>query len=120
MNAFKGANQEMAESHQTLIALTKETMMSTKTDEINTFPGSREYLGTITVALGKSFKVYMPLVIDYANLDFRKQESQYRLAAKSLGISYLAFQVWSFPDAQLVMNMLSKAIETFCPVGDKK
>ncbi len=85
---------------------------SDEPEGIDQFPGDREYMGTIQIASGREYKVYMPIVYDYANIDMSKPEGAYRLGAKSIGMSYLAFQVWSFPDAQLVMNKLSNAIDT--------
>ena len=89
-------------------------------DEMNPFPGAREYLGTITTTAGTTHKVYMPLVIDYADLDMENSVSMYKLAARSIGISYLAFQVWSLPDASLVMTKLSDGIDILHPFGVKK
>lgn len=80
--------------------------------DIDQFPGNREYLGTIQTASGNTYKVYMPVVYDYACIDMSVSEGVYRLGAKSIGISYLTFQTWSFPDAQLVMGILSNAIDT--------
>ena len=88
--------------------------------EFDPFPGSREYLGTIQTASGESHKVYMPIVADYCDLDMAKPNSMYRLAARSIGTSYLAFQTWSFPDANLVMDKLSRGIDTLAVIGDKK
>ncbi len=87
--------------------------------EINPFPGCREYLGTITTSAGKQHKVYMPIVIDYADLDMAKHASMYRLAASSIGLSYLTFQIWALPDAMLVMDKLSHAIDTLTPTRKK-
>ena len=80
-------------------------------EEINPFPGAREYIGTITTSSGINHKVYMPIVFDYADLDMTERTSLYKLGARSIGISYLLFQTWSLPDAQSVMNKLSTAIE---------
>lgn len=86
---------------------------------IGQFPGSREYMGTIQTASGREYKVYMPIVYDYASTDMSQPEGSYRLGAKSIGISYLEFQTWSFPDAQLVMSKLSDAISILY-FGDKR
>ncbi len=79
-------------------------------DDINLFPGNREYLGTIIRTAGDQYKVFMPLVVDYADLDMKKTESMFRLGARSIGISYLEFQSWTFPDGQRVMNKLAEGI----------
>ena len=86
---------------------------------LSKFPGKREYVGTIRTALGDEYKVYMPIVYDYAVIDMSKPDSMYSLCAKSIGIPYTEFQAWSFPDAQLVMNKLSNAIDTLY-LGDKR
>ncbi len=96
---------------------------TTTTDDdvqgLDEFPGSREYMGTIQVASGPEYRVYMPIVYDYADIDMSKPEGSYRLGAKSIGISYLAFQTWSFPDAQLVMDKLAEAVNVL-HFGDKR
>lgn len=86
---------------------------------LSEFPGKREYMGTIRTASEVVYKVYMPIVYDYAGLNLGESESLYRLCAKSIGIPYTEFQAWSFPDAQLVMNKLSNAIDTLY-LGDKR
>lgn len=75
------------------------------------FPGSREYLGTIQTSAGAKYKVYMPKVADYADLNMSKPESMYELGARSIGIPYSEFQDWGFPDGQRVMDKLSEAID---------
>ncbi len=82
-----------------------------RVSDMNPFPGAREYLGTITTSTGDQYKVYMPIVFDYATLDMSKPESMYRLAAKSIGISYLLFQTWSVLDSGQVMGKLSEALD---------
>jgi hypothetical protein len=86
---------------------------------LSEFPGKREYMGTIRTASGDEYKVYMPIVYDYACIDMSKPNAQYELGAKSIGIPYTEFQAWAFPDAQLVMNKLSNAIDMLC-LGDKR
>lgn len=86
---------------------------------LDEFPGDREYMGTIQTASGSEYKVYMPIVYDYADIDMGKLEGVHKLCAKSIGISYLEFQTWSFPDAGLVMDKLSDAISVLY-LGDKR
>ncbi len=87
--------------------------------DLDEFPGNREYMGTIRTSAGCEYKVYMPIVYDYASIDMSKSVGSYELGAKSIGISYLEFQTWSFPDAQLVMGKLSDAVNTLYHGGKK-
>ena len=84
------------------------------------FPGTREYIGTIQKADASTFKVYIPIMADIASLDLREPNFQYRLAAKSIGISYYEFLTWGFADGLLVTKELNRAVDILTGVGDKK
>ncbi len=79
------------------------------------FPGVREYMGTIEISGGKTYKVYMPIVYDFTDIILKDADAPFRLAAKSIGISYSEFQLWTLPDANRVVAKVSKALEILYP-----
>lgn len=90
-------------------------------EEKDTWPGSREFIGTISGATGE-YRVYVPSLKDAINagLDLNseqaKAEFHYRLSAASIGMEYDEFLNLPWNEVCAVLDLVSKAMQRLKPV----
>ncbi len=83
-----------------------------KTD---TFPSTREYIGTVYTPFNGEHKMYMPNLRDLRDIDLSDSDGVYKLAARSINIPEEDFMQWPMADAMAVADHMADALKKLRP-----